>query len=242
MNKLILAAAMLLTVSCTDTQPDAQTIIDRAIEKSGGEKYLDIQIEFDFRDRHYIATRQGGEYSYERITQDSTGTIRDLLTNEGFRREVNGAHTQVADSMETRYSASINSVIYFALLPYGLNDPAVKKKLLGETIIHDTTYYKIEISFDEEGGGKDFEDTFIYWIHSKDFTVDYLAYSFEEKGVVDYRFRKAYHPQIVGGIRFQNYINYKPLEETTLEILDSLYLQHKLDTLSTIELKNIQVK
>ena len=243
MKKLLLIISVAtLVVSCNSDSTNPQKIIDKAIAASGGDKYLNSKIEFDFRDRHYATTRNGGQYTYERITKDSTQTMHDFLSNDGFRREVNGAEVDVLDSMKTKYTSSVNSVIYFALLPYGLNDTSVKKKLLGETQIDGKEQYIIEVTFGEEGGGEDFEDVFVYWINKKDFTIDYLAYSFEEGKGIEYRFRKAYNPSRVNGILFLDYVNYAPTSDTQITQLAELYKKGELKEVSKIETVNISVQ
>jgi hypothetical protein len=242
LNRYILLLFVIFT-SCSTQNP--QSIIDKAIEVSGGEKYLHAEAEFDFRNRHYIGKRKNGKFSYERIfinDKDSTQTIHDFVTNEGFKREVNGVAAEVADTMKTKYTASVNSVLYFALLPYGLNDASVKKKFLGETTINEKSYFKIQITFSQEGGGEDFEDTFIYWIDKSDFTIGFLAYSYEEDDGIGYRLRKAYNPRRVNGILFSDYINYAPEGKVQLEEMEELFKQNKLKELSRIENTNIQVK
>lgn len=239
-NLYYLALIAALLFSCGEGN-NPQKIIDNAIAASGGEKYLNSSIEFDFRDRHYVAKRNGGIFSYQRITKDSTNLIHDFLSNEGFKREINGVVVSVPDSMKVKYTASVNSVIYFALLPYGLNDPAVIKKFIGETQIDSKDYYVIEVTFKQENGGEDFEDVFRYWIGKENYSLDYMAYSFEENGKADFRFRKAYNARLVQGIIFLDYINYKPKQETTIHQLEELYKQGALEELSKIELVNIQV-
>jgi len=241
-NYFIFCLATILFFSCNSNLTDPQKIIDKAIAASGGDKYLDTTIEFDFRDRHYVSTRKGGLFTHERITKDSISTTHDFLSNDGFRREVNGSAVEVADSMKVKYTSSVNSVIYFALLPYGLNDASVKKKFLGEAQLEGKTHYVIEITFGEEGGGEDFEDVFIYWIDKKDFTIDYMAYSFEEGKGIGYRFRKAYNPRRVNGILFFDYINYQPTVDTKITQLEELYTKGELKELSKIEILNIEVK
>ncbi len=170
--------------SVAETEKDqAQEVIDQAIEAHGSQKVSGHIIEFDFRDRHYISKREGGVFQYERIFTDTLGDrYRDVLTNDGFSREINGELAEVSEEYRARYSNSVNSVLYFALLPYYLNDPAVKKKYLGKAQIKGVSYHKILITFRQEGGGKDFEDQFLYWIHEKDYTIDYLAYNYLTDG------------------------------------------------------------
>jgi hypothetical protein len=230
--------------SCKVHDPeDPHWIIDQAIEKAGGSRFLTSTIEFDFRDRHYIAKRNQGMYSYQRIFIDTTNTTyHDFLSNDGFTRKVNDEIANLPDTTSAKYARSTNSVIYFALLPYGLNDDAVNKEYIGETIIEDQLYQKIKITFGEEGGGEDHDDVFIYWIHKEKSTVDYLGYSYHTDGG-GVRFRKAIDPRMVDGILFQDYINYKPKDESiAVEKMEALFVANELEELSRIELKNIQVQ
>lgn len=242
MKNALLLGILAVATACNSNLTDPQKIIDNAIAASGGQKYLSSTIEFDFRDRHYIAKRKGGVFLYERITKDSIKTTHDFLSNDGFRREINGSQVEVADSMKTRYSASVNSVVYFALLPYGLNDPSVQKKFLGKSQIENREQYVVEITFSREGGGEDHEDVFMYWINKKEFTIDYMAYSFAENNGEGYRFRKAYNPRRVNGILFFDYFNYKPKSEAKLTDLEELFKKGELEELSKIELLNISVE
>ncbi len=213
-----------------------------AIETHGGEQYEQAALSFNFRDRHYTYTRNGGTYTYTREFSDSTGQVKDELNNEGFSRTVNGETADVSEERKTAYSNSVNSVIYFAMLPFGLNDAAVQKEYLGETEIAGSNYHLVKVTFSEEGGGQDFEDEFLYWFNTESNTMDYLAYSYHTEGG-GLRFRKAVNPRRVGGILFQDYINYKPKnEKVALETLAELYKQDSLEVLSVIELENIQTR
>jgi hypothetical protein len=229
--------------SCNTSLTDPQQIIDKAIVASGGENYTNSIIEFDFRERHYIAIRDGGKFSYERVFKDSAKTIHDFVSNDGFKRESDGVVAEVVDSMKVKYTSSTNSVIYFALLPYGLNDAAVQKKFLGETTVDGKVYYKVEISFQQEGGGEDFQDMYNYWVSKEDFSIGFLSYSFSESDEISSRFRKAYNPRRVENVLFLDYINYKPKDnKVPFDQLEELYGKGELEELSKIELQNISVK
>ena len=143
--------------------------------------------------------------------------------------------------MAFKYIESINSVIYFALLPYKLNDAAVQKERLGKEEIKGKVYFKIGVSFKKEGGGEDYQDLFIYWFDVQDYSLDYLAYSFQVNGG-GMRFRKAYNERFVQGIRFVDYVNFKPKSnQVKLETLGQLFVKNELEELSKIELDNIKV-
>lgn len=244
-NIIFVLLIVSILVSCKqENQPNAQDVINKAIEVSGGIKYETSTISFDFRDKHYKAIRNNGIYQYERHFIDSINKIKDVLSNNGFQRFVNDELIEVADSMVPRYSRSVNSVHYFSVLPFGLNDSAVNKTLIGEVSIKEDTYYKIKVTFNQDKGGDDFEDVFIYWIKKKDFKVDYLAYSYEEdNNEIGFRLREAYNERYVNGIRFVDYNNYIPInKEADLLDLDKIFESNDLKLLSKIENKNIIVK
>ncbi|MEN0004759.1 MAG: DUF6503 family protein, partial [Bacteroidota bacterium] len=139
------------------------------------------------------------------------------------------------------YSNSVNSVVYFALLPYFLNDGAVQKTYLGEAKLNQRWYHKIKVTFAQEGGGKDFEDEYIYWINKGGYTMDYLAYNYQVNGG-GARFRAAYNFRVEKGIRFADYRNMKPLDGS-MEVasFDALYEADQLKEVSRIETENVRV-
>lgn len=234
-----------LLFNCNDNKTeviDANKIIDESIQVSGGHKIDTSVIEFNFRDINYKATRLGGKFKLERVFLDSIGEIRDVLSNNGLDRYINESLVNLPDSMATKYSASVNSVHYFAVLPYGLDGKAVNKTYVNEVDIKGKSYHKIKVTFNEEGGGEDFEDVFMYWVNTVTSKVDYLAYSYNEDDGKGLRFREAYNERYVKGIRFVDYNNYKPKDNTSkLEELDKQFIDNKLELLSKIELKEVTV-
>lgn len=218
----------------------AQKIIDRSIEVAGGELYKTSNIKFRFREIDYVLEQQNGKRALKRIQYSDSGKVTDIKRGNAFERFLDEKPLPVSDSMATVYGNSVNSVHYFALLPYGLNDAAVRKELLGETQIKGKLFYKIKVSFDEQGGGNDYEDVYLYWIDKESFTPGYLAYEFHTNGG-GMRFREAYNERYVNGIRFVDYNNYKPKGLTKVTELDDLFEKGKLELLSKIELENIEV-
>jgi hypothetical protein len=241
-NYILGVLITMLIFACNTEQENAQHIIDKAIENAGGERYENAEISFDFRKGNYRSRRKEGKFELERILADSSGKqYRDLISNQGFNRYYGDSIVQLPDSLKTLYKNSVNSVHYFVHLPFGLNDAAVNKKLIGIDSIYNQEYYEIKVTFDTKGGGTDHEDVYVYWINTRNYNVDYLAYSFEvnEGGL---RFRKAYNPRTIQGIRFVDYENYFTENlDTPLQELDDLYQARQLELLSKIENKNIEV-
>ena len=231
-----------LIYSCEKELQDADAIIEKSIEVSGGTLLDNSNIEFDFRDKHYKATRNNGEFNYQRAFSDSLGEIKDVLNNKGFQRYINNTIFEVSEGKAQAYAGSVNSVHYFSVLPYGLNGTAVNKSYIGKVEIKSNGYHKIKVTFNQEGGGEDYDDVFIYWINTETFKADYLAYSYEENHGLGLRFREAYNERFIEGIRFVDYNNYKPKgNDAVLENLDLKFKNDELELLSKIELKHVVV-
>ncbi len=251
---ILAVAGLALLVSCIQQEsPDmagegepapvlteAQKHLAAAREAHGSERLHQSTLEFDFRDYHYKMIRNGGRYQYERSFTDTSGQqVHDVLTNNEFIRTIDGEQVTLSEKDKSAYSNSVNSVIYFATLPYSLNDAAVQSSYLGEVEIHDTTYHKVKVTFREEGGGKDHEDEYIYWIRQGDQVIDYLAYNYQVNGG-GARFRVAYNERTIDGVRFVDYKNLKPVPATLeVEIFDSLYQAGQLEQVSVIETANV---
>lgn len=244
MNRSYLPALLLILtfLGCTSEKENAQAIIDKAIDAHGGSLYERSIIEFDFRGRHYILERNKGHYNYHRIFNDSAGSYHDILDNNGFTRLLNNQEVEVESEWARRYSNSINSVAYFALLPFGLNDPAVNKNYIGEEDIDGENFYKIRVTFDQQGGGEHHEDVFVYWINKGDYRMNYFGYYYLTDGG-GMRFREAVNQRKVNGLVFSDYINYKgPDNFKDVGRLAYMFTHKQLEKLSEINVENLEVR
>ncbi|THV59750.1 deoxyribose-phosphate aldolase [Flagellimonas alvinocaridis] len=245
MNRYFTFLILLSFLACKETAKETlsvQEIVDKSIADSGGVLYKNHDTSFIFRDKKYSASKEDGKKVFVRIFNLDSVTVKDIKKGNSFQRFFNDSLVEVPDSMAIKYANSINSVHYFARLPYGLNDKAVNKELLGEETIKGKEYYKVKVTFDQEGGGDDFDDTYVYWFDKESFKPDYLAYDFHVNGGGQ-RFRRAYNERYVNGIRFVDYENYKPQKEDSgiLEI-GKRFNNGELELLSKIELTDIAVE
>ena len=228
-------------VSCKYSAEQAQTVVDHAIKAHGQNKLEHVKISFDFRGKSYSAVRKSDSYIYTRTFIDSLELVEDVLINSSdFTRMINGDTINLADSMVSKYSNSVNSVLYFVQLPYLLNDPAVVKSYEGTQTIENTIYDVIKVQFRSSGGGEDFEDEYRYWFNQKTGMLDYMAYNYLTDGG-GVRFREAYNRSERLGITFQDYINYEVKLGTPLSAIPDLYSSGKLKELSRIINENIEV-
>ncbi|MGY0408162.1 MAG: DUF6503 family protein [Polaribacter sp.] len=238
--RIVCFLSIIFFISCkpAKTKLTAEEIVNKSIRYSGAQKVANSEITFSFRNKTYIAYRKNGKFTLTR----KFDSITDLLKNDGFVRFINKKEQKLPDSIANKYANSVNSVHYFSVLPFGLDDKAVENKLLPEVTIKGKTYYKIKVSFLENGGGEDFEDVFIYWIGKDNFLVDYLAYEYHTNGGGK-RFRALKEQCVKNGIRFVDYYNYKPEnKDIKLVDIDKAFEENKLKKVSEIVLKDINVK
>ncbi len=229
-----------LGFSACDNKPDAQKIVDESIAFYGMDELNHKTLDFDFRKYHFLIQFNGGDYFYQRtFHDDSLGQVKDQLSNHGFVREVNGLVIPQNEKDSVKYAAAVNSVVYLALLPLKLNDPATHKKYLKSVKMKGKDYDEIAVSFDEEHGGEDHQDVFYFWFDQKDHSMDYFAYSQGGK-----RFRAVKNLINSGALKLQNYVNYKSKEgeQTTLSEYHQLYEDGKLEKLSEIVLEDLKLQ
>jgi len=108
-----------------------------------------------------------------------------------------------------------------------------KQKTLQRVLKNDT----VNILDNQEGGGDDFDDTYVYFFNKSTFKPDYLAYDFHVNGG-GMRFREAYNERYVNGIRFVDYNNMKPIDEN-VSVLEVDKLFNKLVRAITTDMNSL---
>ena len=218
-----------------DSSPSAEAVIDSAIAAHGGEVLDHAVVRFDFRGDDYQVRQDGGAFRFQRTYTDSLGqTVREVMSNDSLYRTVDGAPVSLSDDERQSLRTTVNSVTYFALLPHPLDDSAVQATYDGRDTVRSTPYHRIRVTFQQEGGGQDWEDIFYYWFHTDTYAMDYLSYAFglsegEERGT---RFREAYNVRQINGVRFADYHNYT---DTTLTPEEMASYPNRLEN-GTLEL------
>lgn len=216
----------------------AERVLAQAVEAHGGSKYDQAHYQFVFREKTYTFRNDNGKYHYTMTQETEEGTRYDQLANGVFNREVAGESVPLTDKETASGIEAVNSVIYFATLPYKLQDPAVNLQLAGTDTIKGMVYDVLDVNFDQEGGGVDHDDNFRYWFNQQTHRMDYLAYDYLTNGG-GVRFRSAYNPRVVDGILFQDYVNYKAPVGTALADLPEWYETGKLEELSVIATEEV---
>ena len=232
----------LSTLSCLPPkEKTAQDIVDASIQYYGQDQWDQVAINFQFRQHNYALNRKHKSVVYVRQSKKQP-VITDSLFNH--KRLVRYQETQpsvLSDSLQQRYSASVNAVLYFFQLPRVLNDPAAIKERMANTTILGKTYHAVKVTFAQEGGGTDYEDEFRYWFDPETYAIDFMAYRYWTDGG-GVRFRAAKNKRAMGQAIFQDYSNYKPATtDVSLDDLPALYASEQLIEVSQIENNVISV-
>ena len=240
-------AAVACQPASQDAPPQARAIVDSAIAAHGGAVLDHAVVSFDFRGTDFRLRQDGGQFRFQRTYTDSLGrTVREVLSNDSLYRTVNASRVELPQDERRSVETAVNSVAYFALLPHPLSDPAVQPAYEGRDTLQGTPYHRIRVTFQQDGGGRDWQDRFLYWFHPDTYAMDFLAYAYgfgpdEEAGT---RFREAYNVRRVQGVRFANYYNYT---DTSLA-LDQLHryparwAEEALSLVSRVELDSVRVR
>ena len=242
MKSILFFLGTILFISSCTQDPTAQEILTKAIEAHGGNKVNNSKVSFDFRKIHYEASYDNGNYELVRYLSDTLNNkIVDVISNSFFEITINDSIVNVTDEWVKKYSNSVNSVFYFFRVPFNLQDPAAIIQYVGQGTINEELYYKVRVSFEEEGGGEDFDDLFVYWFNAKTFTLDYFAYEYSTDGGGK-RFRQAINQRSENGWLVNDYINYKPNNlEIDIENYDVYFAEEGFKKLSSIVNENVVV-
>ena len=226
----------------SESRDTAYALIERAVQRMQLAGLDSSAVEFRFREKFFRYQRDEGRYRYERWWTDTTSgeRIHDVLDNEGVQRRIDGKPIELSDKQRRAYAAGVNSVIYFAFLPWALLDDAVQARYEGRDTIRGRPLDRIAVSFAAEGGGGDYEDHFVYWFSPDGSSLPYLAYS--EKGNKEPRFREAYNGRLEGGVQVRDYRNYAVPQRglAHASTMGERFEAGELVLLSLIELRDVR--
>ena len=212
-------ALLVLFAGCTAEPPaapqgdaDALATLAAARAAHGSDALEGKTASFTFRGTPYTAWHRGGQFRYTRVLDEGGRRIEETITNDGASRTVDGEEAALTPDVAQALYESINSVVYFALLPHALDAPALRARTLAPDTVGGDPYRRVEVTFAQEGGGADWEDRYVYWVGADD-VIDYLAYSYAptpgdtSRTETGSRFRETIGVAEAGGVRFQDYRN-----------------------------------
>ena len=242
---IVFACIALSSCGEKESSDPAQRIVDKAFKAHGSNIFDHSIIEFKFRDRYYKSSRMGGKFRYERFWDSIGTTFHDDFDNNGLIRHVGQTKVILDEKKINAYTASVNSVLYFFALPFNLNDPSVIKEYLGEVTLLDHRYDKVKVTFKPSPNDRLIhDDIYVYWFNKKTHFIDYMGYSYVEPDEKGTRFRQAINRRKINGLTIQDYINFKPINDSippAVSDLDQAWVGNQLKELSRVINESVKV-
>lgn len=252
--RLFASALVLMAVAACERpapsgDPEALALLDRARQHHGSALLDDATVRFSFRGTPFVAERDGGRFRYSRALRDSLGrTVEEVVDNEGAHRFVDGEEVPLSPREAAALTTAVNSVVYFALLPASLADPAVRARLLTPARVGGEDYDRVEVTFAREGGGADYDDRYVYWLRQSDGQIGHYAYTYEvspgdtARAATGSRFRVPIRSWREDGVLFQDWRNLSADSLDALEDYGDLYDGARLFEVSEVVLDSVRVE
>lgn len=204
----------LLALGCATTARGEKVarlpIVDQAIAHHGGDRYTSSETSYESCSKsgcsQVRARVDGGVFSFTVEGPTANGPRRVHMTNDTTAVWLDGLPRVLDADLAQRRRDWAMQRVYFAFLPFRLNDPDVWKEDLGLETWGDRQLHRVRISF-SPGSSTDADDTYAYWFDPETGAVVFFAYRYAgDPGGI--RFRRAIDPRRVGGILFFDQENY----------------------------------
>ncbi len=246
---LAIAAGLAATATATAVAEEGAgagvEIVARASEHPGGELYRHSEtgLELCSGSGCYRMTvwADGGLYRHE-VSGPYRGRTRTVRAdNNSVSASRDGEPLIVLDQAKQALRDWATARIYFAFLPYRLNDPGVLQQDLGIEQWEGRRLHKVKVSF-VAGSSTDAEDEYLYWFDPETARLEQFAYSFQGRpgGL---RFRQLGNYRRIGGILFFDQSNLG-VEGPDLRVdqINPGFVRERMREVSRVELKNITVR
>lgn len=249
---LLLLAAVPLTLAHPAAAETAADLVARSIAHHGGDLYTSSEITLDLCSKSGCSAlevrRDGGLYEYCATAETKSGERKVCVDNEGTREWLDGVGvttgappgSEAAAELETSRRDWVMQRVYFAFLPYRLQDPSVRLEDQGTESWDGRELRRIKVTF-EPGTSTDAEDEFLYWFDPQTARLELFAYSYtrNDGGL---RFRRLKNHRRAGGILFFDQENFGVEgPELAVDVISPTYAEEALRHVSTVELRAIRV-
>ena len=247
--RLALAAGLTVTAPATAAVEEGAgtpiEIVASAIGHHGGDRYQHSETSLELC---------SGSGCYQMTVRTAGGMYRHEVSGpyRGRTRSVRADNTSVSVSLDGEPLAVVAEAgqtlrdwatarIYFAFLPYRLNDPGVLQEDLGLEEWAGRRLHKVKVSF-VAGSSTDAEDEYLYWFDPESGRLEQFAYSFKGRpgGL---RFRRLSNYRRVGGILFFDQSNLGvEAPGLVVDLIDPSFVRQRMREVSRVELRDIRVE
>lgn len=220
-------------------------IVDRAIEHHGGELYRRSETALEICSKSGCAAVRarldGGLYDFEVRARVRGAERRVRSTNDGVEWWEAGERRPVPPERRQALRDWVMERVYFAFLPFRLNDPGVYKEDLGLEAWEGRELHKVKVTF-APGSSTDADDEYLFWFDPSSGRLEQFAYSYT-RGEGGLRLRRGFDYRRVGGLLFFDQRNYGvDGAGLSVDLVGPRYVEREMRLVSTVELRDIRVE
>ncbi|MFQ5527594.1 MAG: DUF6503 family protein [Thermoanaerobaculia bacterium] len=227
-------------------------LVARSIAFHGGELYAATRIELDLCSKSGCSalevTQDGGLFEYCATASGKRGEKRVCIDNDSTAEWLDGVGlatgampgSEAADALDSSRRDWVMQRVYFAFLPYRLEDPSVGLEDQGSETWDGRELRRVKVSF-EPGSSTDADDEFLYWFDPESARLELFAYSYtrNDGGL---RFRRLTNYRREGGILFFDQENLGVEGPgLSVDLVSPAYVRDAMRYVSTVELREIRV-
>ena len=238
---LLYLFTILLINSCVDSQQelDAQTLLDKSIDASGGEDFYNSVSTFVVNQFNYTVKRNGTD-QHLIVTSEARNTRYRAEFNKGQRTYYVNDSLVSNTGLNTRFiDVNLEGFIYLLSVPHLLKTNASIYERMPDVVIQKKSYYTVKVSFTVVEGLP--QNEFYLYIDPETFLVDFFAANYDlAKGTNN--FYRIVNRQEVNGLSYFDYYSFTAeSEDITLESLYKSFNALTIREINYVQLKDIQV-
>jgi hypothetical protein len=242
---LVLAAAVTPAAAAEIAAEARLEIVARAIEYHGGDRYRHSEAELELCSGsgcYRIRVRtDGGLYAHE-VSGPHRGRTRTVRAdNDSVSVLRDGEPLAVLPEARQALRDWAMARIYFAFLPFRLEDPGVVHEDQGLEKWAGRRLHRVKVAF-LAGSSTDAGDEFLYWFDPDTARLEQFAYSFDGRpgGL---RFRRLSNYRRVGGILFFDQTNLGVEGDgLTVDEISAEFVEERMRPVSEVALREITVR
>ena len=226
-------------------EPPRLEIVARAIEHHGGELYRHSETSLTlcsgsgcYRIRSRV---DGGLYEHEVSGPYRGAERRVLASNDSLAAWRDGQPLAPSPELSAALRDWAMARVYFAFLPFRLEDPDVLQEDLGVEEWEGRRLRRVKVGF-VAGTSTDAEDEYLYWFDPDSGRLEQFAYSFSGRpgGL---RFRRLSNYRRIGGILFFDQTNLGvDGEGLSVDQVRPEFVARRMRPVSEVTLRNVTVR
>lgn len=237
-----------LTLGSCDRQTEtpkltAKTILNKAIEAHGGQRYDGATITFDLNDYRFKFHKSGYNYKHQMSSEKDGAYHTATAFNGGMNYRIEDSLVEQNARLQTMIRTRVNNVAYDFYIPYVFTTNDIVLTDLGTEQLRLRNYHKIKVGYKQIEGAEPDLRAYVLWIDTETFEIDFIAKQNDEESGRK-QFMAAAYKRKVEGMLFSDFELYQTYGRNLQVPIDSLGIAYNIGNMqrrATTKYENIEV-